>query len=161
MPRRSIWSARQRAARFDRSSEGQHCRMAGLSLLAAIVIYWNTAHLGEAVRQRKLAGQAVNPELLPTSCSLANTGSQSVDSGLSVRFCPLPESTPGPHALDPESSNTRGSWRSSWAVRPSDARQNSEPVLLPTAGQRTPIRVLVGVQLYERHPLLSLPPQPG
>ncbi len=43
MPRRSIWSARQRAARFDRSSEGQHYRMAGLNLLAAIVIYWNTA----------------------------------------------------------------------------------------------------------------------
>ena len=30
----------------------QHYRMAGLNLLAAIVIYWNTAHLGEAVRQR-------------------------------------------------------------------------------------------------------------
>ena len=29
----------------DRSSEGQHYRMAGLNLLAAIVIYWSTAHL--------------------------------------------------------------------------------------------------------------------
>ena len=38
--------------------------MAGLNLLAAIVIYWNTAHLGKAVRQRKLAGQTVEPELL-------------------------------------------------------------------------------------------------
>ena len=27
-------------------------RMAGLNLLAVIVIYWNTAHLGEVVRQR-------------------------------------------------------------------------------------------------------------
>ena len=85
----------------DRSSEGQHYRMAGLNLLAAIVICWNTAHLGEAVRQRKHPGLTVEPELLahvhplggPTSCSPANTGGQSADSGLSVRFCPLPEST--------------------------------------------------------------------
>ena len=65
MPRRSIWSARQRGALFDdRSSEGQHHRMAGLNLLAAIVIYWNTAHPGEAVRQRKHARRTVEPELL-------------------------------------------------------------------------------------------------
>ena len=38
--------------------------MAGLNLLAAIVIYWNTAHLGEAVRPRKHAGLTVEPELL-------------------------------------------------------------------------------------------------
>ena len=30
----------------DRSSEAQHYRMAGLNLLAAIVIYWNTAFTG-------------------------------------------------------------------------------------------------------------------
>ena len=48
----------------DRSSEGQHYRMAGLNLLAAIVIYWNTAHLDKAVRQRKHAGLTVEPELL-------------------------------------------------------------------------------------------------
>ena len=48
----------------DRSSEAQHYRMAGLNLLAAIIIYWNTAHLDEAVRQRKLAGLTVDPELL-------------------------------------------------------------------------------------------------
>ena len=40
------------AARFDRSSEGRHYCMAGLNLLAAIVICWNTAHLGAAIRQR-------------------------------------------------------------------------------------------------------------
>ena len=38
--------------------------MAGLNLLAAIVIHWNTAHLGEAVRQRKHAGLTVEPELM-------------------------------------------------------------------------------------------------
>ena len=48
----------------DRSSEAQHCRMAGLNLLAAIVICWNTAHLGAAVRPRKHAGLTVEPEPL-------------------------------------------------------------------------------------------------
>ena len=38
--------------------------MAGLNLLAAIIIYWNTAHLGEAVRQRQHAGLTVDPNLL-------------------------------------------------------------------------------------------------
>ena len=50
--------------RVDRSSEGQHYRMAGLNPLAAIVIYWNTAHLSDAVRQRKHAGLTAEPELL-------------------------------------------------------------------------------------------------
>ncbi len=48
----------------DRTSEGQHYRMAGLNLLAAIIIYWNTVHLGQAVEQRRRAGLAVPPELL-------------------------------------------------------------------------------------------------
>lgn len=48
----------------DRSSEGQHYRMAGLNLLASIVIYWNTVHLGEAIGQRQLDGLTVAPELL-------------------------------------------------------------------------------------------------
>ena len=39
--------------------------MAGLNLLAAIVIYWNIAHLGAAVRPRKYAGLTVEPEILP------------------------------------------------------------------------------------------------
>ena len=59
----ALWIGRQGEIR-DRSSEGQHYRMAGLNLLAAIVIYWNTAHLGEAVRQWKHAGLTVEPELL-------------------------------------------------------------------------------------------------
>ena len=85
----------------DRSSEGQHYRLAGLNLLAAIVIYWNTAHLDEAVGQRKHAGLTVKPSSWPTSRPLggltsyspANTGGQNVDNSLSVRFCPPPEST--------------------------------------------------------------------
>jgi TnpA family transposase len=39
----------------DRTVEGQHCRMAGLNLLAAIIIYWNTKHLGQAVAARNRA----------------------------------------------------------------------------------------------------------
>ena len=38
--------------------------MAGLNLLTAIVISWNTAHLGEAVKQRKHAGLTAEPKLL-------------------------------------------------------------------------------------------------
>lgn len=48
----------------DRTTEGQHYRMAALNLLAAIVIYWNTARLGEAVVQRQDAGLPVQPDLL-------------------------------------------------------------------------------------------------
>jgi TnpA family transposase len=48
----------------DRTSEGQHFRMAGLNLLAAIVIYWNTKHLGLAVANRRSEGVNVSPNLL-------------------------------------------------------------------------------------------------
>ena len=48
----------------DRTPEGQHYRMAGLNLLAAIIIYWNTKHLGQAVAARKHAGFGGPPELL-------------------------------------------------------------------------------------------------
>lgn len=48
----------------DRTTEGQHYRLAGLNLLASIVIYWNTMHLGFAVTQRKQEGLPVSPELL-------------------------------------------------------------------------------------------------
>jgi TnpA family transposase len=48
----------------DRTTEGQHYRMAGLNLLAAIVIYWNSVHLGHAVAKRQKAGLDVPPELL-------------------------------------------------------------------------------------------------
>ena len=45
-------------------SEGQHFRIAGLNLLAAIVIYRNTLHLGHAVAQRQRDGLSIPPELL-------------------------------------------------------------------------------------------------
>lgn len=48
----------------DRTSEAQHYRMAGLNLLTAIVIYWNTKHLGIAVKARKREKLECPPELL-------------------------------------------------------------------------------------------------
>jgi TnpA family transposase len=36
----------------DRTVEGQHYRIAGLNLLAAIIIYWNTKYLGQAFTRR-------------------------------------------------------------------------------------------------------------
>ena len=48
----------------DRTAEAQHYRLAGLNLLAAIIIYWNTNQLGKAVLQRKEAGLDCPPELL-------------------------------------------------------------------------------------------------
>lgn len=48
----------------DRSSEGQHHRMAGLNLLAAAVIHWNTRQLGRLVGELSAAGQPPDPALL-------------------------------------------------------------------------------------------------
>jgi len=48
----------------DRTTEGQHYRMAGLNLLATIIIYWNTKRLGHAVSARKRAGLDCASELL-------------------------------------------------------------------------------------------------
>ncbi len=48
----------------DRTAEGQHYRMAGLNLLAAIIIYWNTDQLGKATAKRKHAGLNCSPEIL-------------------------------------------------------------------------------------------------
>ncbi|MFV1635854.1 MULTISPECIES: Tn3 family transposase [Phaeobacter] len=48
----------------DRTAEGQHYRMAGLNLLAAITIFWNTKHLGQATSARKRTGLDCSPELL-------------------------------------------------------------------------------------------------
>jgi hypothetical protein len=41
--------------------------MAGLNLLAAIIIYWNTKHLGQAVATRQWAGLNCDPALLAHS----------------------------------------------------------------------------------------------
>lgn len=48
----------------DRTSESQHYRLAGLNLLAAIIIYWNTKHLGIAVTKRQKSGLETPDELL-------------------------------------------------------------------------------------------------
>ena len=48
----------------DRTAEGQHYRMAGLNLLAAVIIYGNTKHLGHAISARERAGLDCAPELL-------------------------------------------------------------------------------------------------
>jgi hypothetical protein len=45
-------------------TEGQHYRIAGLNLLTAIIIYWNTVHLSHAVAERRNEGLDVQPELL-------------------------------------------------------------------------------------------------
>jgi TnpA family transposase len=49
----------------DRSTEGQHFRIAGMNLIAAIVIYWNTKQLGEVVQRLIQAGTPPDPTLLP------------------------------------------------------------------------------------------------
>ena len=54
----------QRGELRDRTGEGQHYRVAGLNLLAAIIIYWNTLKLGDAVFARSQAGLEVPDELL-------------------------------------------------------------------------------------------------
>jgi TnpA family transposase len=40
----------------DRTSENQHLRMMHLNLLAAIVIYWNTKHLGYIIHNMQRSG---------------------------------------------------------------------------------------------------------
>ena len=54
----------QRGELRDRTGEGQHYRVAGLNLLAAIIIYWNTLKLGDAVFARRQAGLEIPAELL-------------------------------------------------------------------------------------------------
>lgn len=48
----------------DRSAEGQHYRIAGMNLLAAIIIFWNTMKLGEVVDSQKRDGKPLSPDLL-------------------------------------------------------------------------------------------------
>jgi TnpA family transposase len=48
----------------DRTAEGQHFRIAGLNLLTAIIIYWNTKQLGNAVASRKRDGLECPSKLL-------------------------------------------------------------------------------------------------
>jgi TnpA family transposase len=48
----------------DRTSENQHLRMMHLNLLAAIIIYWNTKHLGRIIDEREEQGIIIPPEQL-------------------------------------------------------------------------------------------------
>lgn len=48
----------------DRTDEARSYRTAGMNLLAAIIIYWNTKRLGEIVAQRIAAGNPPDPALL-------------------------------------------------------------------------------------------------
>jgi len=48
----------------DRTAETQSYRIAGMNLLAAIIIYWNTKKLGEIVAKHIEAGAPPNPALL-------------------------------------------------------------------------------------------------
>jgi TnpA family transposase len=49
----------------DRSSQAQEYRIAGLNLLAAIIIYWNTKKLGKIISKRRQAGIYEPENLLP------------------------------------------------------------------------------------------------
>lgn len=81
----------------DRTSEGQHYRMAGLNLITVIIIYWNTLHLGHAVAQRRKSGcpspQSFCHTYLPSvgliSCLQENTGGRKNDErGFACHFAP-------------------------------------------------------------------------
>ncbi|MGE4340979.1 MAG: Tn3 family transposase, partial [Pigmentiphaga sp.] len=48
----------------DRSAEGQHYRIAGMNLLAAIIIYWNTMKLGDVVANQMKALKPLSADLL-------------------------------------------------------------------------------------------------
>ncbi|WP_407242315.1 Tn3 family transposase [Escherichia coli] len=50
---RSVSGGRGNSRSHDR---GQHYRIAGLNLLTAVIIYWNTVHLGHAVTERRNEG---------------------------------------------------------------------------------------------------------
>ena len=103
----------QRGELRDRTGEGQHYRVAGLNLLAAIIIYWNTLKLGEAVFARRKAGLASPAEFLahvsplgwehinPTGrIPLAAHRLHGQRETLNVGFRPLPQTTRG-GLLDP------------------------------------------------------------
>lgn len=49
----------------DRTSENQHLRMMHLNLLTAIIIYWNTKHLGRILSHMETQGTCIPPEKLP------------------------------------------------------------------------------------------------
>ena len=64
----------QRGELRDRTGEGQHYRVAGLNLLAAIIIYWNRLKLGEAVFARRQAGLEIPARFEQTAERYAEPG---------------------------------------------------------------------------------------
>ncbi len=60
---RSVSGGRGNSRSHDR---GQHYRIAGLNLLTAVIIYWNTVHLGHAVTERRNEGLDVPLNFFPT-----------------------------------------------------------------------------------------------
>ena len=71
LPQREAHHALKRAINFhqrgelrDRTEPGQHYRVAGLNLLTAIIIYWNTLKLAAAVFARNNAGLEIPAEFL-------------------------------------------------------------------------------------------------
>jgi TnpA family transposase len=48
----------------DQTSENQHLRMLHLNLLAAIIIYWNTKHLGNIIHDKQQQGMHIPSEQL-------------------------------------------------------------------------------------------------
>ena len=63
----------------DRTAEGQHYRMAGLNLLAAFIIYWNTKHLGiggsEIPHGAVRCERAYTTPVSRNACSISPSGS--------------------------------------------------------------------------------------
>ena len=103
MPRRSIWSARQRAARFDLPTDEaallRHYTLSADDIEHIRVRRGGHNRLGFALQlcafrypgRILVAGETIPRNVLRF---IAAQLGMRTDSGLSVRFCPLPESTP-------------------------------------------------------------------
>ena len=120
--------------------------MAGLNLLAAIVIYWNTAHLSDAIAQRKGAGLPVEPELLAhmSALTIIDGAVFTVFDGLRYQRAAALSMTPVSAGVPPPASRRLASIPSE---RPSDAsrrqprRQSRAPSpLTGTDGSRRAVR---------------------
>ena len=99
-------SFHQRGELRDRTEEGQHYRVAGLNLLTAIIIYWNTLKLG-AARLRQQERRPRDPGRIPGPHLASWMGTHQLDrriplagcrftsraETLSVVFRPLPQTT--------------------------------------------------------------------
>ncbi|NTJ35884.1 transposase [Agrobacterium rhizogenes] len=87
-------SFKRRGEIRDRTSEGQKHRIAGLNLLTAIIIYWNTWKLGEIVAEQIAAGELIDPSLLPHASPLGWEHITLTREVPKVVYRPLPQMTP-------------------------------------------------------------------